>query len=481
MSESLQDRNPSADESRGLFARGLEAFGGTSIGRSVLTRAIQTAAKIPYFANRMGSWNWFLRMSGGMPAMDREYSQWAAGLGDVRCSSIWQAGRRWLSMRLPSARLMLVSLDSDNQQTEITRGAMADVLDLLARPNPYCTWSQLMAAFAGSWISPKATVYVRKVRDESAPGKPVIQLWPEPNWKVRPVIKSGPGGIYDEFLSGYEVERNGVWYSVSPMDMLVWRDGFDPETREGEKWLEAIVAELFADKAVGAHIGRITRNGLIAKLIVGLGDKKNPVDPKQVQAFQDVMDRNVSSGTSNVIAVSGNVTSAKMEMDYSIDALIKLRQTPEQRFAAAMGVSVISLKLGAGVEVSTYSNVDKYIQTDYRDYIVPLHGLIAEVLTQDLLTEFGSIRLVSGKRFMLTFDYSQVPEMLSDRAGDADWVTKLYDADLLLQTEAREQMGYKGGAKKFKSQLTAAPSDPAAGDPQAGDPESDPAPAPTVM
>lgn len=450
MSEPNQDGYVRDEQPRlGVFARGLISAANSPLGRRLLTRAIQTASKIPYFSNRMGSWNWFLRFTGGMPQTDRDYTDWANRLGDVRRSSIWQAGRRWLAMRLPSARLKLVSLDSDNQETEITRGTLAEVLDLLARPNPYCTWSQFMAAFAASWISPKATVYVRKRRDESAPGKPVIELWPEPNWKVRPVIKPNPGGVFDEFLSGYEVERNGIWYPVAPMDMLVWRDGFDPETREGENWLGAIIAELFADKAVGAHIGRTVSNGLISKLIVGLGDKKNPATPAQVLAFQEKVDRDIRNGVSNVLTVSGNVSSAKMEMDVSVDALIKLRQTPEQRFAAAMGVSVISLKLGAGVEVSTYSNVDKYIETDYRDYVVPLHTLIAEVLTQDLLTEFGQIKLANGKRFQLVFDYSQVPEMLRDKSADAEWVTKLWEAGLLTQAEAREQMGYRGGEKKY--------------------------------
>lgn len=432
-----------------FFDRAIARVSKVPVARAFLSRALQTAAKIPYFANRMGSWGWYSRFAGGLPQMDRTYSQWMAALGDIRVSSIFQAGRRWASINLGSARLQLLKLDTENQQTEITQHPC---LDLLARPNPYCTWTQFIATFAFNWIA-KGTVYVRKQRDESQPGKPVVALWPEPYWKVKPIVEQTPDGNYSEFISGYKVERNGVWYPVSPMDMIVFRDGWDPETREGENWMQAIVPELFTDKQVGNHIARMVSNGLLPPMVLGVGDKKNAPSPEVLKKLQTLMDAKLGDGKSNVLLMSGNISSAKLQLDYGAEALIKLRQTPEQRFASGMGVSVIGLLFGAGVEVSTYSNVEQYMRRDYRNWIVPVHTTIAEVLTQELLIEFGPIRLQNGKRFVLGFDYSQVPEMQRDKKTDADWVCKLWDDDLLTQAEAREQMGYPGGEPKYKTEL----------------------------
>jgi phage portal protein BeeE len=428
------------------------------ISTAILGRTLQTASKIPFFANWMGSMfagsGWFGSLS-RMPAIDREYSRWAMGLGDIRVSSIFQAGRRWASLGLASARLYLVKLDLDNQETEITRHAC---LDRLERPNPFCTWTQFVEAFAFNWLA-KGTHYVRKVRDLSISGHPVIELWPEPFWKVRPVVKPGIGGSFDEYISGYEVERNGRWYPVAPEDMIAFADGFDPETREGVWWMRAIIPELYTDKRVGNHIARMVENGLLPPLVLGIGDKKNAPSPDQIKVIQQFLDFKMRAGESNVLAVSGNVSKAALQLDYSAEALIKLRQTPEQRFAAGMGVSVISLLFGAGVEVSTYSNVEQYMRRDYRNWVVPVHKTIAEILTQELLIEFGPIQQVNGKRLMLAFDYAQVPEMQRDRAEDTKWCSTMYLDGAMKHREYREQMGYPGGEDKYKWEIDQATAD----------------------
>jgi phage portal protein BeeE len=440
---------------QGLIGRGVsrafEAAARTGFGQRVLVRAAQTASKIPFFASRVSSWLARLGFAayGGIPGMDSDYSRWAISLGDVRMSSIFQAGLRWGSLGLQSARLMLVKLDLQNQQTEV---AQSDALDLLARPNPYCTWTQFMAAFTFNWLA-KSAVYIRKVRDEASDDRRVIELWPEPYWKARPVVKQGPGGVWDSYISYYEVERNGKWYRVDVQDMIVFRDGFDPETREGNNWLAALAPELFTDRAVGKHCAKMVDNGFLPAVVLGLGDKKNPVSPQQVAALQNLFDSKSRKGDSNVWVTSGNVSKAVLNSDYSIDALVKLRQTPEQRFAAGMGVSVISLLFGAGVEVSTYSNVEQYMRRDYRSWVVPIHTIIAETLTLELLPEFQQVKQANGKRFQFAFDYSQVPEMQRDKQTDSEWVAALWNDDLLTQAEAREQMGYPGGEQKYKSEI----------------------------
>jgi phage portal protein BeeE len=372
-------------------------------------------------------------------------------LGNLDGSSIVAAGATWLGTSLASARLKVVELDSDNKQQELVdHPAMA----LIESPNPYTTWQGLMKQFAWSWIV-KSTVYIRKVRDRETPMADVAELWFEPHELTQarwPQDGSVP-------ISHYEVWRNGQWYRVELDDMIVTRNGFNLRTREGMSLMSSLVAELFTDQKAAWRTAMMMQNGFLPQALFGIELEGKGATPRQISTFQQEIDRRMRLGESNALVTSGQVKGSRFGGDYSADPISSLRQNPERRFCAVSGISPISLMLGAGMDLSTYSNVEQFLKRDYRSVTVPLHSLIAQQLTQDLLTEFGT---VGRKRFV--FDYSEVPEMQQDLAKDAEWILKAWDSDALKRSEVRERFGYEWSAgldDRYKSQLGLGPtSDP---------------------
>lgn len=416
------------------------------LGRRLLTRALATAASIPYFQRYFNGFGYGSPYTSRGPGMDREYLRWAAGLGDIGSSWIVQAYRKYLSLGLSAPRLMLIKEDLENQQIEVTRHA---ALDRLKRPNDFCTWRQFVEAFAYNWI--QGTHYVRKQRDKTQPGSPIVALWPEPKECVRPVVTPSPGGKLDEYLSGYEVYRDGTgtWYPVAVEDMIQFADGFDPKTREGRNWIRSVSAELYTDKGISNHRARMVANGLMKPVVLGVGSKSNAPNAEQLKVLQQFAEDRLADPNTNVLLMSGNISDAGLQHDLGSDGLARLCKPSEEHFAAVAQVSVISLLFAAGADVSTYSNVETMTRRDFRQVIVPTLDYIAEVLTLFFLVEYATIEQANGKRLRFTFDYSEVPQMQRDKKIDCDWTTRMFIAGGLKHREWREQMGYPGGEDKY--------------------------------
>jgi hypothetical protein len=291
----------------------------------------------------------------------------------------------------------------------------------------------------------------------------VSQLWFEPHELTRPRWPQD-GSVA---ISHYEVWRNGQWYRVEPDDLIVTRNGFNPRTREGMSQMSSLVSELFTDQKAAWRTAMMMQNGFLPQALFGIELEGKGATPRQISTFQQEIDRRMRLGESNALVTSGQVKGSRFGADYSSDPITSLRQNPERRFSAVSGISPISLMLGAGMDLSTYSNVEQFLKRDYRSVTVALHSLIAQQFTNDLLTEFGT---VGRKRFV--FDYSQVPEMQQDFAKDAEWILKAWDADVLKRSEVRERLNYEWSAgvdDRYKSELGLGPKS----DPQ---PQADPDP-----
>lgn len=350
----------------------------------------------------------------------------ASEVGDLRNSTLVMAGTRWVATNLSSARLQVVEVDDDQKEIEIPHR----LVDLIRRPNPYYSGRVLLKGIAYSWLT-YATAYILIHRNRF--GQPV-ELWYEPHYTIRPRWPQDNS----EFISFYEVYRNGNWQRVEVEDVFVLRDGLDVATRCGMSSTSALLREYYTDQQAANFTALLLRNGLVPPVVVGLGTKDHPFtgDP---EAFKAALLRKVSGDSAGEPMIAqGGVSVEKLGYDYSSTGLRDVRQIPEERFCAAMGVSAISLNLGTAKNVSTYSNVSNYLRHDYQNYIVPLHQYIADELTRQMLPEFGETDGLEVR-----WDYSQVPIMQRNKKEDAEIAEKLFKSDILRRSEARESIGYE--------------------------------------
>jgi phage portal protein BeeE len=217
--------------------------------------------------------------------------------------------------------------------------------------------------------------------------------------------------------------------------VIAIRNGVDPETRRGLiNPNTALMREYWTDNQVARFTAQMFKKGLVPPVVVGLPDYAG-----DLVAFRDGLVRKMSGDSAGEPMVTkGDVKVEKLGFDYSKFGFKETREIPEERFCASMGISAHSLMLGVARDNSTYDNVSRYLSHDYRNYIRPLHSLIASELNTQLLPDFGETDSIS-----VNWDYSQTMLMQPDK--DADWkrVGQAFKDRIIDQAEAREALQYK--------------------------------------
>jgi phage portal protein BeeE len=354
---------------------------------------------------------------------------YAQEVGDLRNVALVQAAVGWVSRNLYDARLRVVELGKDRKEVEIED---SEIADLFARPNPYYSGQALSAGIALSWLM-NSEAYLIKVRNRMGG---VNELWYEPHWKIR------PRWYGSDFVSYYELERDGIWTPIEVDDVIPIQNGVDPDTRRALLVTSAaLFREYYTENQASHFMSLLLRNGLVPPIAVSLGDKDNPLtDPDQFNLQKETLLRKVSGDSAGQPFITNKpINAQKLGFDYSSVGLKEVRQIPVNRFCAAMGISPISLHLDAGDSThANYNNVQGYLKHDYRNYIVPLHKLIAAALDTHLLPEFGE----AGKR-KCAWDYTQTALMQTDATVDATVATLLYEKGVIKRSEARERVNYK--------------------------------------
>lgn len=364
-------------------------------------------------------------------AQELNAGQWYEGLRNL---TLIQAAVNWVARGLISAPLKVVEIGSDEKETVVQEHELSA---RFAAPNDFYSRAVMLAGVAVSTVI-AGEAYLLKVRSQFGGDFGAPQgLWWEPHWTIRPRWPLSGG----QFISHYEYERNGIWYPVDPKDVIVIRREIDPKTRRGFSAVMSLLEEFYTDVRGARFAAQLFKQGLVPPLIIGLGTDKNPFKGSDVErrAFAEDMKRKTRGDKAGEpMVVPGGFAVEKLAFDYSKLGLGDVRRIPEDRFCAVMGISPHSLHLGAAREASTYNNVDGYLRSDYRNYIKPLHDLIAEQLTKDLLPDYGD---PSG--LTIRFDYTDVPEMQADKMADTKRSAVLYLSGGIDRAEYREANGYK--------------------------------------
>jgi phage portal protein BeeE len=113
-------------------------------------------------------------------------------------------------------------------------------------------------------------------------------------------------------------------------------------------------------------------------------------------------------------------------------AIDKLRDLPEERIAAALGIPAMVIGLGAGLERATYSNYQEAREAAYESFIIPTQRLLAAEIDNQILPEFGSTN-----RLRCSFDLSDVRVLQADQ--DKLWarVSGAYRSGVIKRKEAK--------------------------------------------
>lgn len=346
---------------------------------------------------------------------------------DAGSSSIVQACVLWIARTFPEAPVQVLDLDG---------GAIKPhpMVQLINRPNPFYSGLLLWMATLIDY-SVTGNAYWLKVR--SGAGRPV-QLWYTPSWLI------GPRWPQDgsAFISHYEYTPAGRPLRIESADVVHFRYGLDAQTRKGISPLASVLSEIFTDQEAAAFTGSLLKNLGIPGVVITPDGADADIDTEGAALIKAEFQENFSGDKRGTPMVLGGPTKVQL-MGFSPEQmdLKVLRQVPEERVSAVLGVPAIVAGLGAGLSRSTYANYAEARESAFESGIIPTQRLLAAELQVQLLPDF----VANPDTQEVVFDLSNVRVLQDD-------MDKLYARNTqavlngwITVAEARKKAGFEVG------------------------------------
>jgi HK97 family phage portal protein len=307
------------------------------------------------------------------------------------------------------------------------------MLALLANPQyglaPSRFWANVIIDYKTN-----GNVYIRKIRKTT--NGPVIAL------QFLPYQTCAPQGDGKNPLTHYNYMVDGSVFQIRLQDVIHIAYARDPEDmRLGRSPLMACLREIATDNQTSSTSYGMMKNSGLPSLIVGpdASDQAVDVSDDDLRTLKKrLQDSFTGDNAGSVAVMSGPFKAEKVSFSPADMAFDSVRHTPEERITAALGLNCLVLNLSAGLENSTYSNLQEATRNAWDNGVIPLLRVLAESITQDLLTEY--IETQEGDFF--DWDLSEIKALKDDDFQEAKKAELLYKAGIIDRAEAKRMIGY---------------------------------------
>lgn len=363
---------------------------------------------------------------------------YARSVGDGTTSSVVMAPLRWLQRNSPQAVLRISEKAADGKWTPIEMGdkGAARLLELIDQPNDFYDGTALEEATVLS-EELDGNSYWRKVRN---PHGAVVQLWWVPHTMMEPKRDEGSSN----FIDYYEYTPGGTAQPerVPVEDVVHFRVGIDPDnTLKGMSPFKSVLREVFTDNEAATYTAALLKNmGVPGVIMTPKGD-----DPNAAVFGEDLKDTKRKLEQT----ITGDNRGRAMVLDGAVDlhvvgfnpqqmSLRELRRIPEERVTAVMGVPAIVANLGAGLDRSTFANMQEAREAAAEEALIPRWRRRARTIKHQLLPDFEGAR---SKRLRVDHDLTEVRLLQEDEDKKADRNLRLFAGGAIELAELRQELG----------------------------------------
>jgi HK97 family phage portal protein len=317
---------------------------------------------------------------------------------DGYSSSIIMACVGWIQRTFPEAPQVVVKRNADKEWEQIDH----PLTDLMNNPNPFYDGLLLQQAFVADLVI-SGNAYMLKVR--SGAGRPV-QLWWTPSSLITPKWSSNG----NEFISHYDYFPGGMAVRVDIKDVVHYRLGIDPNNlRKGRSPLQSLLREIFTDDEAANMTASLLKNMGVPGLVISpMQDSVSPQDADAVKAY--VKERTTGDRRGEPIVIGSATKIDTFGFNPQQMDLRQLRQIPEERISAVLGVPAIVAGLGAGLARSTFSNMQEAREMAYESGIIPLQRIVASQTSHQLLSEYTD----DLQNYRVAYDTSEIRVLQDD-------------------------------------------------------------------
>lgn len=362
------------------------------------------------------------------PGSSQDFTRLA---GDLSQNAVVALALRWYADQFFEPDLQVQKrLVTKNENKVIVGHPMVGLID---DPNPAYDAITMMGAVVNSYLT-DGNAYLQKVRND---GGEVVQLWWLPHWQVVPVRNNE----YD-YVSYYQRTFEGGTSRIEPEDLVHFRYGLDPYNQmRGISPLRSVIREVVGDNAASTYSTALLLNQGAVPYLITPGDKDGTIDAEDAQTYEKKLDRTTGDGSGRSLIFSSHVNVTKLGLSPEDLALDKIRDVPEDRITAALGLNAMCLGLTSGANAKTYANYAAAVQASYHAGLIPLQTRIAETLYRQLLPDFES----DVKRHTVRWDYSAVQALQESQDAVAKRQVLLFNSDLITRATVLTSLGMDSG------------------------------------
>ena len=381
---------------------------------------------------------WYGRYSPGYYGGDIDYTTEA---GDLGLNSIVMACVNWIADNFASAPV-IVTLPKGDDREPVKNHLLTQLLE---NPNPYYSGALLWKPTLYSYHV-AGNAYWQKIRSNIGA---VVALYYLPHTIVRAVSQEG------EFISYYEIWDGLRWNAVPREDMVHFRNGLKVgDRRYGSGDLDSALREVFTDNEAARFSANVLRNMGFHGGIISSEDGDNPItDPAAVKAAW--MAATTGDRRGEVVVVTTPLKYTPPPTNIGDIDVAEFRRKAEERIPALLGLHPAVPGLGAGLDRSTYSNMEEAFRAAWRNNLIPTQSVLAAELTTQLLPDLGR----PNER--VEFDYSQVEALQESRNDQVTRAVAAYNAGLVKRSEARQWLGLQSDPEDEEYKSSPAPVLPA--------------------
>ena len=381
------------------------------------------------YLSGIGLQDLFANLSRRLPNTSKDWQNIA---GDLMLNSIVSIAMDYY-IRAFSQALPMVYRLVEGSESEYEKYPEHPMLALLANPQyqlaPTRFWSNCIIDY-----KIYGNVYIRKIRKSK--GGPVIGLQFLPSQQCQPV------GDNINPITHYNYVVDGTPYAVAVEDIIHIAYGRDPvDYRLGRSPLLSTLREIATDNVASSTAFGLMNNSGLPSIMVSpdATDQIVDISDDDLRTMKRRLEDSFTGDNAGSVAVmSGPFKVEKISFSPNEMALDAIRHTPEERISSSMGLNCMVLNLSAGLQNSTYSNMQEAEQSAWNQGVIPLLTVFAESITQSLLNEYAES--MPGDFF--NWDLSKIKALQDDGYQEAKRAELLYKSGIIDRAEAKRLLGY---------------------------------------
>ncbi|MEE8466037.1 MAG: phage portal protein, partial [Dehalococcoidia bacterium] len=263
----------------------------------------------------------------------------------------------------------------------------------------------------------------------------VVELWYVPHWLIDPKPSLSDPNI---FIDHYEYRPTGFPIKIAPENIVHLRYGIDPHNiRKGLSQMKSLMRELWTDEEAANYTGAILKNMGVPGLVISpKGEFAGEPSDDEVKATKAWYQQNTTGDRRGEPIVMKGPTEVH-EFGFSPDKMNtrSLRQIPEERVTAVLGIPAAVVGFGTGLEQTKVgATLREYREQAWENNIIPTQRLFAEEITNQLVPDFVS----QPKTVKFGFDISEVRVLQDDENKRAERWGLMVEKGYATVAEARQ-------------------------------------------